>query len=178
MKNLNKDSVLDLIVFSTLFVKNSFDIFLEGARVKTVSMDTENTMMNENERTKLTAKYDSNLLKKKTNSSDGRPKLETITPERKNINWNYILEDNNSEMENSWNCQEKNDSSSPNLDRMLDSIQTKDRNFHGEGLENDFAKQVTSKDYYKSETSKLGNAAYEYFHDEEKSLGSFCVSLV
>lgn len=160
-------------------MKKSFDIFLEGARGKTILRDTEKMMMYENEsRTKLTAKYDSNLLKKETNSSVRTLKLETVTPDRKNIDWNYLLEDNNSEMQNSWKCHEKNESRSPNLDRMLDSIQTKDRNFHEEGLENDFAKQVTPKDNHKSGTSKLGNAAHEYFHDEGKSLGMFCVRLV
>lgn len=160
-------------------MKKSFDIFLEGARGKTIPRDTEKMMMYEKEsRAQLTAKYDSNSLKKETNSSDGTLKLETVTPDRKNIDWNYLLEDNNSEMKNSWKCHGENDSSSPNLDRMLDSIQTKDRNFHEEGSENDFAKQVTPKDYHKSGTSKLGNAAYEYFLDEGKSLGIFCVRVV
>lgn len=131
-------------------------------------------MMCENEsRTKLTSQYDSNLSNTKTNSSDRTLKLETVTPNRKNIDWNYLLEDDNSEMKKSWKSEEKNDSSSPTLDRMLDSIQTKDRNLHREGLGNDFAKKVTPKGYHKSETSKLGNAAYKYFHDEEKSLGMF-----
>lgn len=34
------------------------------------------------------------------------------------------------------------------------------------------------KDYYKLGILKLGNVVYEYFYDEGKSLGMFCVRVV
>lgn len=104
-------------------MKKLFDIFFEGVRGKIIFRDIEKIMMYENEsRVKLIVKYDSNLLKKEINLSDGILKLEIIILDRKNIDWNYLFEDNNFEMKNLWKGYGENDLSLFNLDRMLDLI--------------------------------------------------------
>lgn len=80
-------------------MKKLFDIFFEGVRGKIIFRDIEKIMMYENEsRVKLIVKYDSNLLKKEINLSVRILKLEIVILERKNIDWNYLFEDNNFEM--------------------------------------------------------------------------------
>lgn len=104
-------------------MKKLFDIFFEGVRGKIIFRNIEKIMMYENEsRVKLIVKYDSNLLKKEINLSVRILKLEIVILDRKNIDWNYLFEDNNFEMKNLWKCYGENDLSLFNLDRMLDLI--------------------------------------------------------